>query len=528
MAFVVTSQMPKIYRATATLILLPPKFSTELRPAPLSVETYQSILRSDYITSKLKSGLVSHGVIEPGHGIGAKLRTMIFPGKVRDEPYRPLIDLVVQTNSPEKAEKIANIWADVFVVESAGLASRGKKGTLEFINTQYPAVSKVLRDQESELKDKEDYYDQALLRLEGDWSEKILDFGNESQKLMGDHERETGKLIGNHEKETEKLKLEFADRWKPDLMKGQLGIKTAKLANFEDDLLDTELAIKTSRDKLQQIRQEIQSQPKYLVLSKAIMDEALWDRISKEGLDALPEHLENLKLRSEQINPVYMTLLKQLTSDQITYDTLVPKKEHLINEIERLRGGIDQFRDRITTIDIDLFALTKNRETDLFALTKDRETDLFALTKDREVELKTLSEEGISGLALLEKTKDSEIGLLKREAGYQTERLRRERDNTKVAHASLATKYESARLAEVEESEDVKIGAYAERPDFPVGPRTQLNTMIAAVIGLVMSVLLAFFLGYIETVAVPKSAKAGGTELAASSAASPQVRFQGR
>ena len=68
-AFVVTYRAPHIYQAKATLILQPPQFSTELKPAPLSVEALKAMLESDFIASKLTSQLFEKNVIQPDTSI---------------------------------------------------------------------------------------------------------------------------------------------------------------------------------------------------------------------------------------------------------------------------------------------------------------------------------------------------------------------------------------------------------------------------------------------------------------------------
>ena len=93
-----------------------------------------------------------------------------------------------------------------------------------------------------------------------------------------------------HEKEAERLRLDFINGWRPDLLKEELKIQETKLTEFEDELLKTEIAIKSEKDTLTQLKKAIQSQPKYLVLSKAITDEALSDRIGEDQV-GLPEEL---------------------------------------------------------------------------------------------------------------------------------------------------------------------------------------------------------------------------------------------
>ena len=72
------------------------------------------------------------------------------------------------------AEEVS--WAEVFVVETAPLSKRGQQATLDFIESQYPVVKNTLMGLESQLKEEQDYYDQALLKLERSWSWRIVDF----------------------------------------------------------------------------------------------------------------------------------------------------------------------------------------------------------------------------------------------------------------------------------------------------------------------------------------------------------------
>jgi len=453
-ALVLNLRETDVYQAKATLILQPPQFSTELKPAPLSIETLQVMLESDFIVRQLRTQLFEKNV-QPNsslEGVKGMLSVEIHAA--------PLIDLVVEADSPEKAEVVANTWAEIFVDESAGLAWRGKQGTLDFIESQYPVVKDSLADLELELKEQQDHYDRALLTLETSWSSRIVDFSTDTERLQTEHE-----------KETERLRLGFINRWKPDLLKAELAIQEWNLVDFEEELLETKFAVKTQKDTLTQIKKAMQFQPQYLVLSKAITDEALWDKIGSPQA-GLPEELKQIKLRSELLNPIYQDLLERRTTTQIEYDTLVPKSGHLESELKRIREAIDELQSLITEKEIELFALLKNREW----------------------ELNNLLAKGQAQLEILRKEYNGEIALLEREKDFNVDGLTREKDAARVTYESLAEKYESARLAKVEEEPDVKIGALAVAPGRPMARRTRLITLIALVAGFMLSVMLAFVL----------------------------------
>lgn len=224
---------------------------------------------------------------------------------------------MVEANSPEKAEIAANTWAQIFVIENASLTRSGQQAALDFIESQFPVLRNALMDRQSELKKAQEDYERTLLRLDESWSSRIVDFGKETERLQKEHQ-----------KETERVRLEFINRWKPDLLKAQLKIQEAKLTQFQDQLLETDIAVKTKRDTLTQIKKQIQSQPQYLVLSKTMTDEALWDRIENFQAE-LPEELNRIQQLKGLLNPTYQNLLNRLATTQIEYDTLVPKRDHL-------------------------------------------------------------------------------------------------------------------------------------------------------------------------------------------------------
>jgi len=62
----------------------------------------------------------------------------------------------------------------------------------------------------------------------------------------------------------------------------------------------------------------------------------------------------------------------------------------------------------------------------------------------------------------------------------------------------LSKAYETARLAQAEADQDIKIGAYAVPPAKPISPRPLLNTAIAFVVGLVHSTMLAFAFEFVQ------------------------------
>ena len=64
-----------------------------------------------------------------------------------------------------------------------------------------------------------------------------------------------------------------------------------------------------------------------------------------------------------------------------------------------------------------------------------------------------------------------------------------------TTYAGLLSSYEEIRLAEAQAMDNVVVAEPAELPRYPVKPRTRLNTLLAAVVGCMLAVGVAFLIG---------------------------------
>ncbi len=506
-AILASRLMPEVYQATATLWVAQAPFTTELKMPVLSVETYQAFAQSEGLLARVREALIETGIVEEELPFGFEASLQLSKER-RDPIYLPLIELTISAGSPGNAMLGANTWAEVLTMQAAELAGAGKKGTLDFIEEQFPKAAVSFRLTEDSLKQQQDYYEEAGLDLDNRWRQKLLEFDREGEELRLAFENQTEDLVtefwintegleATQQKETERLILEFLNRWKPDLMKAGLQIKERKLAQFEDGLAGLELEVKSLQDRRALIEKELRAQPKLLVLSKAITDEALWERVSRKEQDGLPKSLDDIRLRSEAVNPIYQSLAGQLIKAQIEHDTLVPKRRHLQEEIARLRREIDQLSTQIMEKDVELFELRNNRQLGLATLIAKRTSGLKLLKEDRASGLKKDVAEQETKRAILQAHRKSETSLLNREADLEITRRTRDSRNAKKTYGTLAEKFQEAMLARAEKDPDVKLGSLAVLPSEPASRRTVLITFVALTLGLVLSVGLSFALEYV-------------------------------
>ncbi len=420
-AFLAGQLLPPSYEARATLLVQRPIFITGLRPEPLGVETYRTIVDSDFVKDAVRRKLVDDGSLRPDESLGS-LATEIYTSRVRDQTHSPVIDLVVRAGTPRRAALVADTWAEVAVRESAGLATRGKVGTLELIQREYPSTKDRLSLLEADLKATQDRFDREIRDLENHWDARIAEFGSE---------------------------------WNLDVLREQAKALSGKLTEDIVRLRGLALEISEAGDSLDQLKKEIQEHPQFIVLSKAITDDALWERIGRDLGGEAADELQSLRLRSEELNPVYQSLLQNLADTQVRYDTLVPQERHL--------------RELIAEQEAEL-----------------RELNRLILTKGAE-------------FRRLERERDIQLTLREREREFQVEELGREVSTSRETFSNLAGKWEEARLAQAEQDEDIKIGALAVEPRNPVSPRPLLYTAVAFAAGLMLSLMLAFLVEFVGT-----------------------------
>lgn len=442
-AFLVSQLLPKRYEASATLLIQAPVFATELRAEPFSVETYQEIVNSDFVQRSVQDKLIASGDLKEGESPGA-MSTELFTSNLRAGGFSPVIRLVVRADSPEKAALVANTWAEVAVQETSGLANQGKKGTLDFIQKEYPSSKDRLNNIETELKDAQDKYDRRIQELKDRWD---------------------GRLTA------------FRTAWNLEVMSQQAQALEKRLTANVISLNDLQLEIKETKDSLDQLKVQMQDQPQFLTVSKAITNDALWNQIGKDPSGAISKELQGLKLHSEVLNPVYQNLLQRLVDTQVKYETLGPQARHLQDQIAAQQKEIGSQNELLLTKRMELERLSRQRDT--------------------------------------------ELALLEREKNFHVGQLRREVETSQTAFKTLAEKWEVAKLAQVEQDQDVKIGARAVAPERAVSPRPLMNAAIAFVVGLMLTTVLAFV---IEFVATGSLSEGDATRRSRSSLSPPALR----
>ena len=282
--------MPNIFKAEAILLVMPPQFKSELEPPTLSVQSYKELLQTTVLIRKLMDKLEIKNISLTSfldQNLGVELIEESRKGT--EIIQSPLIKLIVKTGNKTMANKIANAWADLFIESNTELFTKEKSTLYNYVNNQYVQTQKELEISKGKLNNLRDQYNFTL-------------------------------------KENEYKDIE------------------SNLGKYNAQFAKTKSAITLKQSELTALREILKDQKKCIVLSKAIVDDALWQTMTQAQRNS---KLEESKLKSEEINPVYQQLQQDIVNIErsiLVLQTQEKNLEQLIpKSIERLKPLREEF-----------------------------------------------------------------------------------------------------------------------------------------------------------------------------------------
>jgi uncharacterized protein involved in exopolysaccharide biosynthesis len=451
------------YEASATLVIVPPTFSSELKPSSLTVQGYQKLLESDAVVAETKRRLVEGDTVDPDSKlrVGRNLATRIFVSRRSEETeLAPMIQASARADTPAASAEVANTWAEVFLERTRELMGGTTSATVLFIDQQYPQAKKELAETEAERVRTENMFQRQCNEIETRWDRMITKFKNETSEAEAVHQAETRRLLeefsGDRNLETRSARLEALRKAYGDLQDEQARV-------------ESQLELKSLQ--LEAAKQQIEVTPQFLTLQKAITDEALWGAIaSSEKNGARLEQLQDKSLVTQEINPVFTELSSRAARIEMELNALMPRAE--------------QLDTRLATMAEQMKSVDRALRADNAALEK--------LERDREAGLLILQQDSFLQLALLQRQQQQEIDGAKREWTTRVAQLDRDVEQQRELSKELAQEYNEAVLAKGQEGlEDLRLGSPAVPPETAAPRGVALKTLAAAVFGAFLGLLIA-------------------------------------
>ena len=523
-AAVVSLVLPELYEAKTSLLVMPAPFKPDLTPSALSVYAYESLARADDLKQAIIDTLelVEPGTTDPMRlaRLDAMMETKVVKETIvtpnaREQmvPSSPVITFQIRCRRREGPTRIVNTWAEFFVARNSGLSAREMAGSYRFIMDQYAEAKRNLEQaedsldafdrrsdltlmrkeldaataklgeyetihlsQQLELSTKESEYTQLsrqlnVLQGDGGWIGSV-DTGEGEGAQLG---RGPGYTRGIRETvlaarsvllTAERRLLAFRDRYHIELLKASLGQRRSSLVEYTRELADIEILMASTDQALSRV--------KPLQIGGATMP------VVSDAFDA--------------------NTLREIWSLGAGYNFFQPRKRYLLLEMARGRAEVDSLERHYNRIEWELEHLTRDAtlaRTAYDALSRNY-AGLVERVNGLQVEIDVLRPRMEHSERLLEDLR-REVSRIEKNVSYtEVERARLQRDVSKYEStferfASLA---EDARIAKAETSGDVKIVAAAHGPGTFVSPKIGQNVIIAGLVGLMISMVLALLLEY--------------------------------
>lgn len=531
---------PTFYEASASLLVTPPPFKAELTPPSFPASVYEKLARAQDLEQAVIDSL---GLKVDISGLDGMLTVELLK-----DAASPLITFSVKSDRPDLSIRIVNAWADLFVKRNSGITQRTVASSYDFIINQYDTAKKRLEDTEDailrfkannsqvaqanertaeaaklsevqtvytnqriDLRAKEDSLKQqtnllTAMEVDGRWVGALVEEGKRVPfDGLTEEQKSIRKTIADAAREllqAEKEVLAFQSEHRVDLLKAEVDKKTQTLAAYQAELVTINLGRKATQVALEQADKQLQTQSPGLVLSKAITDDALWQRMRDGALspDDLKK-LEALKLRSEEINPVYVDLLKRKSELQLEYNSYTPREVVLKEEIEKLKKELPSLQERLQGEERKQTALARRTIIARAVLNAfvERYSAIKARTEQLRLEITALKDNLAYIQSALESSKSRVLNLDDQIGLSQLDQARLDRDVGiyKSTFDRFAKLVEDARIAKAGEVSDLKVVMRA--VEATVLPPKGTNTiMLAGAVGLMASAFLAFFIEYVE------------------------------
>lgn len=264
----------------------------------ISMQTHKMLLKSDALLKRLADSL---GLRDSK----IKSRSLFDIAKqltVIESKETNILSLQAIDSSAQGAQDLANTWAQDYIIYNQEIISGDIQGLEDFVTEQFEIAKENLTHSEKTLRD-------------------------------------------------------FKDISKLDLLGVELNTKKDRYNLDKDKVLDLKFELERQNAMLEEMQKEFAKQNPYIVESKAITDDVLWQNILK-GAEA-DNSFDKMKLVSKLVNPVYQKLAMDIIAEEIAVSSSKQSVEYITEELDVLSKQIDDLTESIGAKQAQLMKLTR-------------------------------------------------------------------------------------------------------------------------------------------------------------------------
>ena len=530
LAGLVSLFLPKVYEATASIMVLPSKIQSVLSPKlmsldperdkpgayaaqkpTISISTHRTLLKSNAVLQRVTDKLKSGGILDEDSAI-ERLSERLKVKDVKDTEATNVLQFAVKGKDPCEVTAIVNTWAQEYALYSLELIGGEVQDSGDFIFKQFDLAQENLVNAERNVNEFDVRERLALMQIEL----------TEDQNQLESHYAQVHKLSFTLEEKENRLRNvvgDIAAMTKDGVWLGALRVTSADEKQYDDvglsssqkalrqKALKAELTLaksKNERDtfinesKIHSIREDVVRRRKDLLDDKSVLSQV--ERLceatkvnlqSKGSLDML-KHLEGPIAENLSDLTIWeiLSLIEGYNFFETRKQSLAAKLGEQEKELKDLEKALFEYEDKQKTLDENVTRAQLNYDfyfNKLKSLEDEKNTT--------ELEVASIQSD-LSYSRELVKKLEEDVKILKtaiNEKKAKLSELNRELEICKRTYGLLSSKLEEARIAKALELGEVKVVSTAFEPKYPVGPRRRLTVAVAGVIGLILGVLAAFF-----------------------------------
>ena len=316
----------------------------------------------------------------------------------------------------------------------------------------------------------------------------------------------------------------FDQESKISLLEKEITNKTNQIVNFNIRLVNLKILIEQEKTKIRTAKAQLNEQEKTFILTKSIYDDASLNQLITEISEEDALLLKNLKLRSEELNSLYINLEGRIIDSELNLETYKTEMAQIIvnldileNELEKNKKEFSIEKSKLANLEREKKVLestyimldNKSKEINIASANAENKERIIQFTNPEYLSLqKQLIELVIVHKALLaeEKQLQENIDIYSK----RVSNLKKELTEKKLILAQLDREYcekeklynnifqqaEELQLSSAGESDLLKITNLAYEPKFPIKPNKKLNILIAGVLGLFIGIFVAYFMEF--------------------------------
>ena len=148
----------------------------------------------------------------------------------------------------------------------------------------------------------------------------------------------------NLQTKEEELKT-FNQESKISLLEKEITSKTNQIVNFNNRLINLKVLIEQEKAKVGTAKAQLNKQEKTLILTKSIYDDASLSQLISEISEGEALLLKNLKLKSEELNSLYINLEGRIINSEINLETYQTEMVQVTENIDILENELEKAKN---------------------------------------------------------------------------------------------------------------------------------------------------------------------------------------